>query len=81
MVTVLYVIFGFVGCVCVCFGCCVFEKRLVSWAVGPVRAPIVFLARYIFLSSIILKCTISSVLLYLFRVNLSTKMYVSHPVY
>jgi hypothetical protein len=25
--------------------------------------------------------TISSVLFYLFRVNLSTKMYVSHPVY
>ena len=30
MVTMLYVIFGFVGlCVCVCFGCCVFERRLV----------------------------------------------------
>ena len=35
MVTVLCVIFGFVGCVCVCvcFGCSVFKKRLVSW--GP----------------------------------------------
>jgi hypothetical protein len=75
MVMVLCVIFGFVGCVCVCVLVVVCSRS--GWFLEAIS---IFTAPY-FLSSIILKCTISSVPFYLFRVNLSMKMYASHPVY